>query len=272
MNFLPSNYEAPSNNNGYMKIQKGENRIRILSAPILGWEDWTNDKKPVRFRLEAKPLAPIHPDRPVRHFWAMIVWDYACNAIKVLQVTQAGVRRSLEELSKNSDWGAPYHYDIKIVREGEEMKTKYTVMPIPHRPVTKDIEIAFHATPINLEALYENKDPFAPGQRSYTQGVFQMSPNMVASNSVANSSTATAISITDAEAKAFSATLKQCSSEYQKGLISSLELMGFLCIEDMTPEAFLRIMPVVKQKAIDNQLANRSETVFNAPAEFEVPF
>ena len=266
MNFLPSNYEAPSNSNGYMKIQRGENRIRILSAPILGWEDWTNDKKPVRFRLEYKPLTSIHPDRPIRHFWAFIVWNYAVSAIQILQVTQAGIRRNLEDLSKNSEWGAPYHYDVKITREGEEMKTKYTVMPCPKKPVTSDIINAFYATPINLEALYESKDPFAPGQK-YTQGVFSESsvgtPNAVESRGATASNI-----ITDKEATDFYGALKGCSPEYQKSLVSTLEMMNVLAIEDMPSDVFLRIMPKVKEKALENSQQNRSETVFNN----EVPF
>lgn len=46
--FLPEGYEVPKTSGGYMKFKQGANKFRILSAPIIGWEYWTESKKPVR--------------------------------------------------------------------------------------------------------------------------------------------------------------------------------------------------------------------------------
>ncbi len=89
MNFLPKNYQAPNASNKYMKLEKGENKIRILSQPILGWEDWTLEQKPVRFRFDKKPAKSINAEKPVKHFWAFIVWNYIDEKIQILQITQA---------------------------------------------------------------------------------------------------------------------------------------------------------------------------------------
>lgn len=170
MGFLPKNYEAPRGSANYMKFVAGENRIRILSKPILGWEDW-QDKKPIRYRYDRKPAQSIDPKHAVRHFWAMIVWNYSQEMVQVLQITQAEIRNSLEVLYKDSDWGAPFFYDVKIVKTGEGKDSKYTVNPMPHKPTAQAICEAFRKKPCYLEALYENGDPFA-SHEDITQGVF----------------------------------------------------------------------------------------------------
>jgi hypothetical protein len=48
--FLPTNYEVPVSDGNYMKLKIGENRFRVLSSAIVGYEYWTKDNKPVRSR------------------------------------------------------------------------------------------------------------------------------------------------------------------------------------------------------------------------------
>ena len=157
-----------------MKIIDGENRFRILSAPILGWQDWTLDKKPLRFRFNNKPLKPIDDKKPIRHFWAFIVFNYADEMIQVLEITQATIRKDIEALSKDSDWGAPYFYDIKIMRKGEGTNTEYSVTPTPKKDVDPFIINEFNDKPCYLEALYDAADPFDPAWPIRTTGVFSM--------------------------------------------------------------------------------------------------
>jgi|SRR5579863_9788489 len=167
MSFLPENYQAPKTNSGYMKLQEGENRIRILSKPILGWEDW-HEKKPVRYRLEDKPSSSYDPLKPIRHFWAFIVWNYGEEQIQILHLTQATVRKSIEALCRDEEWGSPYFYDLKIIKKGEMESTEYKVNPIPHKALDPNIAQAFKNKPCNLEALFEGQDPFALDYKYYT--------------------------------------------------------------------------------------------------------
>ena len=54
--FLPSDYKIPTTSK-YMKFKQGENRFRILTSPIIGWEYWVNTekgRKPVRKRSEER--------------------------------------------------------------------------------------------------------------------------------------------------------------------------------------------------------------------------
>ena len=88
MSFLPQDYTSPKSFNNYMKLQEGENKIRILSRPIIGWEDWLNNK-PIRFRMSEKPAKPVDAKKPIKHFWAFVVWNYAEEQIQILHLTQA---------------------------------------------------------------------------------------------------------------------------------------------------------------------------------------
>lgn len=184
--FLPENYEAPSASGNYMKLQQGENKFRILSAPILGWEDWTLEKKPVRFTYDQKPVKSIDPARPVKHFWAMIVWNYKEERIQILHLTQASIRNAIQALSENEDWGAPYFYDLKVIKKGEKVDTEYNVAPSPHKPVSETIKKAFRDKPCNLEALFENLDPFASNPaHGFTCGIFDdAAPSIALVNAV----------------------------------------------------------------------------------------
>ena len=172
MKFLPEDYQAPKNSNNYMKLQDGENKIRILSQPILGWEDWI-ENRPTRYRFDQRPAKSNDPKKPIRHFWAFIVWNYQEERIQILQLTQTTIRNNIEALCKDSDWAEPYFYDIKIIRKGEGVDTEYMVNPLPHKQLNQKAIDKFKETPINLEALFDNADPFSLEWESFTQGVFE---------------------------------------------------------------------------------------------------
>lgn len=169
--FLPVDYEAPKTSNHYMKFVEGENKFRILSAPLLGWEDWL-DKKPVRYKMADKPAKSIDPKKPVRHFWAMIVWNYTSEEIQILHLTQATLRKSLEALCKDADWGAPYFYDLKVMKTGEGIDTEYSLNPLPHKELSPHIKEMFNERRCNLDALFYNDDPFSKEHGEYTPGIF----------------------------------------------------------------------------------------------------
>lgn len=160
MSFLPENYESPKSSGHYMKFQDGENRIRILSRAIVGWEDW-QDKKPVRFRMDSKPVKAIDPAKPIKHFWAFIVYNYNEEQVQILQITQAGIRKAIEALTRDQDWGKPHMYDLKIYKKGEGKETEYSVNPVPHKLLSETIERAFFDRPISLDALFDGQDPFS---------------------------------------------------------------------------------------------------------------
>jgi len=164
--FLPTDYEVPQGKGNYMKFEEGENRFRILTSPILGYEYWNEDnkgnRKPIRKRMnEDLIIKDIQEPDKIKHFWAMVVWNYQDKKIQILEITQKGLQKSLRSLAKDEDWGSPVNkYDIVVSKEGEKMETRYTLQPKPAKATEKEITEAFEKTSVNLEALYTGDDPF----------------------------------------------------------------------------------------------------------------
>ena len=172
--FLPQSYEVPQSAGGYMKFQQGENKFRILSKPIIGWLDW-KDKVPHRFGYKNKPEKPM-TDQAIKHFWAMIVFDYSDKTIKILEITQSTIQKAISDLASNEDWGSPHAYDLKVTKKGQEKQTEYAVMPSPKKDLSDEIKKAALDKPINLEALYKNADPLAIVNGEQTELIFQGLP------------------------------------------------------------------------------------------------
>jgi hypothetical protein len=171
--FLPTNYEAPQGNANYMKLQDCENKIRILSKPIIGWLDW-KDKVPYRFRMDARPDKPMEKG-PIKHFWAFLVWNYADQTVQILEITQQTIQKTIQDLSKNEEWGAPFYYDLKIIRKGKDLDTTYSIMPSPKKDLSAEIKKIALEKPANLEALYSGSDPWVVNGE-HTEYAFESLP------------------------------------------------------------------------------------------------
>lgn len=155
--FLPSSYEKPASQSKYYKFDDGDNKFRILSPAITGWLDW-NDKNPVR--TKDKPETFFNLQKPAKHFWAFVIWDYRDKNIKIMEITQSTIQDAIFTLHKDINWGNPMNYDINVNKKGQKMETKYNVMPIPPQPLNSEIKEIYEATEIDLNKLYSNEDPF----------------------------------------------------------------------------------------------------------------
>ena len=168
MSFLPSEYKEPENINGYMKLIEGNNSFRILSSAIVGWEYWTKDKKPVRSKtpFEETPNIKKNPktgqDEPVKEFWAFVVFNYHVGKIQILEITQKTIKSGIQSLIDNPKWGDIFKYDVVITKTVTGDKTTYQVIAEPPVGETKEsIVEEYKGMKINLEALYDGKDPFS---------------------------------------------------------------------------------------------------------------
>jgi hypothetical protein len=170
MSFLPENYERPATSGGnYAKLEDGQNRFRFLSPAIVGWLYWNTDNKPVRLRERPETLPEDiryengKPDR-IKHFWSFVVWNYREAKLQILELTQASIQGPIEDLVVTPEWGNPTEYDITISKKGQKLDTEYSVQPSPHKPVAEDVAALFKATHVDLPALFDGKDPFAPSE------------------------------------------------------------------------------------------------------------
>src|SRR3990167_2619164 len=143
--FLPDGYKETGN---YMKLQEGENKFRILSSAIVGWEYWNEDKdgnrKPIRKHMdEDLIMSEIQEPDKVKKFWAFIVWNYKDESIQILELTQNGIKKDLQALINNKKWGSPIDtYDLVVTKTGTGLATKYTTQADPKEPTTKVIKEA----------------------------------------------------------------------------------------------------------------------------------
>lgn len=159
-NFIPNDYTPPSSSNNYMKFQQGDNKFRALSSPIMGWLEW-QDKKPIR--TEEKPEEIYDTENPPKHFWALKVFDYADDSVKILEITQASVIKAIVALNNDKAWGSPTEYDLKVTKAGNSLKTKYSVMAMPKKPLAKHIIAADQERECDLELMFKGKDPWIGG-------------------------------------------------------------------------------------------------------------
>lgn len=157
--FLPTGYTVPKTSGNYFKFQKGENRFRILSSAIIGYEYFTTENKPVRSRT---PFQTAPADAKIedgkfkpKHFWAFLVWNYAEGKVQVMEITQTTIMAAIEALVSNPKWGKPQGYDIVATATGDGLDREYSVVPEPHTEAP-DADISN----VRLEALYSGDDPF----------------------------------------------------------------------------------------------------------------
>ena len=175
--FLPDDYnkaEVPKEEK-YLKFsEEGEYRFRFLSSPIIGVEAWKGGK-PLRWRtFQEVPTNEVWDEykgkpKPPKTFWAAVVWNYKYDKdengkdigkIQILNLTQVSIINPIKELIKDSEWGSPKEYDLKVKREDADI-TEYTVTPCIPKPLDPLIVGEYGMANIKLEALFDGKDPFA---------------------------------------------------------------------------------------------------------------
>lgn len=143
-----------------MKLEKGENRFRVLSDAVVGyewWEDTDNGRKPTRVKtFEEAVKSGVEP---LKEFWAFAVWNNATQRVEVLEITQKSIMRSLHSLTLDEDWGDPKQYDVVVTRSGEGLETKYSVTPKPAKKLDSSVLEAYESSEIDLESLFEGKYP-----------------------------------------------------------------------------------------------------------------
>src|SRR3990167_8385134 len=110
--FKPKDYDKAMVGN-YLKLDEGQNRIRILKEPITGYIYWRDKDgnlvsknkpageggKPTRVRdyIELE----MEERNVMRGFAAMIVWNYQVDKIQIWEVKQVGIISSLDALSNS---------------------------------------------------------------------------------------------------------------------------------------------------------------------------
>lgn len=161
VSFLPTGYELPKPDSQFFTLQDGDNRLRILSPAVVGWEAWF-DGVPKRAEGQENPFDPELVDfdekyqKPnMSHFWAFIIWNADEKKIQLWQVTQRSILTGLWTLIQQEEWGDPRGYGIIVTKTVNKKKTEYKVNGVPHKPLSEEIKKALAASNVRLEKLFE---------------------------------------------------------------------------------------------------------------------
>lgn len=189
MPFIPVDYDQSQiagSKQDFLKLSDGETKIRILSPELcFGYEYWTTEKKPKRVKNRpAVTPADIRLDEesgkpePVRHIWAMQIWDYSDSKVKIWSFHQASFMTPLASFFNDEDWGDPIDYDLKITKKGSGLNTKYTIVPSPKKPLTAEQVDAVEnqVATFDLNSLFAEPDQLPQQlQAPQTQGFSETS-------------------------------------------------------------------------------------------------
>jgi hypothetical protein len=161
--FIPEGYAQPTSAGGFTKLETGENKLRILSSPLLMWLEW-RDGKPTRHLYVQGQPAPAKgagQKDSVKHSWAVIIWNYKTEKIEVFELDKAGVIASILALSEKPSWGHPKNFDLIITKKGSGMETEYVTTPEPPSEPSNAIVEAYTENPVDLrQLLVEGGNPF----------------------------------------------------------------------------------------------------------------
>lgn len=164
-NSMPKNLDKLEEKKEFMKLSdlpEGEHRFRIVQPAIGGFVEWV-DNKPIR--TEDRPRTIRDPDRPPRVFWALYVWDYAQQDLFVVEITQKNLLSALRSFGENEEWGDLTTFDIKVKKSktnkvmNDKVVYDYSVIPVPHKPISAAIKDAIREKPAALEVLYTGGFP-----------------------------------------------------------------------------------------------------------------
>ena len=141
-----SNVNIPesSESSTFMKLDAGENRIRILGTIYDGYVLWT-DGNPQR----SKTPLPNNGEEKAKYFWLIPVW--LKDSFGFLELTQRTIINAIKQLNYSSEWGITSEYDIAINRQGEGMDTTYTVTPCKPAPAPKEAKDAYEEIRLSID-------------------------------------------------------------------------------------------------------------------------
>jgi hypothetical protein len=264
MNLFPDNFEEPSSSDKYMKLQDGENKLRIISQFLFGWEDWNSDKKPIRYEYTVIPPKPLDSLKPPSLFIAFVVWNYAEEKVQILCIKQATIRKKIRFLCDDTDWGSPFFYDIKIIKKGTGKETSYDINPLPHKELDPHIINACKNRPCKLEALIYNGDPFAKDWKDYTKYIFSKAdlPDVKPAIEEIKVDMPVKQKISFDQLKELSDLLAQCDPEYHINIKKMLAVKPFYIegFENITTDIYPKVLAGASKNA--KEYAENPFTVF----------
>jgi len=174
---------------GYLNPSKipagGSARFHIVSdEPLSFFECWGeatdgSGVKPFRFVEDPSP-ADIdaemgenykrRPNRdgtghePVKAALAFFVYNYETSSVQVLQLSQKGIIRELDQLTQMEDYADLENWDFVLGKEGSGITTEYSLRIVPQKKASKadisDAVVDLSKAGGDIKRLLDGGNPF----------------------------------------------------------------------------------------------------------------
>ena len=113
----------------FVKPDVGDSVFRFLDVPVVGYL-WWEDKTCTRIRTAAE--APDNVE--LKYFWHFPVW--MDDEVKYMEITQKTILNAIQGITKSDPGYADLSaYDLKLTGTGDGMDRKYTIVPLPVKPL-----------------------------------------------------------------------------------------------------------------------------------------
>jgi hypothetical protein len=148
VSFESIEWNSDSSASLFMKLDEGDNTVRILSNPIQYYETWVTDangkKRSFNTPTESPELVRKLEDAGFKRTtkWMFKVLDRSDNKLKIMKVGSQ-IMKGVTTLYENKKWGPLHKYDITIRRGRPNDKPLYTVVPEPVEPLDKSFKAQF---------------------------------------------------------------------------------------------------------------------------------
>lgn len=151
-----------SSASNFYKLKAGENKVRLVSAPIKIWSAFVDGSARKFLTEEAvkEYNASVTEDKhKAKARFALWVLDRASDEV-LLAEFGSSIMKSIMALANDSDVGFEGlpPYDIKIVKEGEGLETRYNVFALPPSDLTEDETKRIEAQQNLMEFLREGAE------------------------------------------------------------------------------------------------------------------
>lgn len=131
--------EADLGGNDFMKLEEGNNPVRVFTSPYQFYTVWTKDaagkQRKIRSAVENCPLVQ-RGEKPVAR-WYIGVINRKNGKPCILEIGPQ-IYKQILSLRKKPAWGDPRHYDIDVERKPRGEQPLYVVAPEPKEPLTDE--------------------------------------------------------------------------------------------------------------------------------------
>lgn len=128
------------NGSAYMKLEQGNNVVRIITQPYVFTVCWIKDPQgvPRKVRSALVPTCPlIKRGEKLQKRWFVGVINRRTGKAEILEISSQ-IISALKDLASDPDWGNPKGYDVDVKRGTPGSQPLYRVVAKPQKPLTDD--------------------------------------------------------------------------------------------------------------------------------------